>query len=266
MPMPMPMPKHKTPTPLWLGLLAVAQVCSAAAEPRLTQLQPLPATAATAPDPANTLPASLAAEIRRLAGDAAALLWGGGAAAPRIEVVVGRLDPRLKLAPCLQTVPYLPAGARPLGHTRLGLRCSQGPSLWNVSLPVEVRVWGQSLTAATSLPMGTVLEARHLISTEVDLAERPDPAIGQHSLALGRTLARGLVAGEALRRSDLKTRQWFNTGDVVRILATGPGYAISSEGQAMGPGLEGQSVRVRTEGGRIVSGVPAGERRVDVAL
>ena len=239
---------------------------SAAAEPRLASPKLPPANTLAAADPANALPDNLAAEIRRLAADAAAVLWGGGANTPRIEVVVGRLDPRLKLAPCQQTVPYLPAGARPLGHTRLGLRCTQGSSLWNVSLPVDVRVWGQSLTAATSLPIGTVLEARHLVNTEVDLAERPDPAIGQASLALGRTLARGLAAGEALRRNDLKTRQWFNTGDVVRILATGPGFAISSEGQAMGPGLEGQPVRVRTEGGRIVSGLPAGDRRVELAL
>ena len=270
MPMPIPMPMSmflsmpKRLAPLWLGLLACALAGSAAAEPRGVAVTP--PRAASAADPANALPDSLAAELRRLAADAAALLWAGGAAAPRIEVVVGRLDPRLKLAPCQQTVPYLPAGARPLGHTRLGLRCTQGPSLWNVSLPVDVRVWGQSLTAATSLPLGTVLEARHLLTTEVDLAERADPAIGQASLVLGRTLARGLAAGEALRRSDLKTRQWFNTGDVVRILASGPGYAISSEGQAMGPGLEGQSVRVRTEGGRIVSGMPVADRRIEVAL
>lgn len=262
----MPTSKHKTATQLWSGLLAWAMAGGVAAEPWLAPAKlPLASTAAAA-DTTNTLPDSLAAEIRRLATDAAALLWGGGANTPRIEVVVGRLDPRLKLAPCQQTVPYLPAGARPLGRTRLGLRCVQGPSLWNVSLPVDVRVWGPSLTAATSLPIGTVLEARHLVSTEVDLADRPDPAIGQPGLALGRTLARGLAAGEALRRSDLKTRQWFNTGDVVRILATGPGYAISSEGQAMGPGLEGLPVRVRTESGRVVNALPAGERRVELAL
>ena len=261
---PKALPAARPVAPLWLGLLAWALAGSAGAELR-TAATTLPQTSDSA-DPAQALPANLAAEVRRLAADAAAVLWGGDTAAPRIEVVVGRLDPRLKLAPCQHIVPYLPAGSRPLGHTRLGLRCLQGSALWNVSLPVDVRVWGKSLTAATSLPTGTVLEARHLLSTEVDLAERADPAIAQANLALGRTLARGLAAGEALRRSDLKVRQWFNTGDVVRIVANGPGYAISSEGQAMGPGLEGQSVRVRTDAGRIVSGLPAGERRVEVAL
>ncbi len=215
---------------------------------------------------ANELPAALATEVSRLARDAAQIILGTAARQPRIEVLVGKLDAHLRLAPCAQIVPYLPAGARPLGRTRIGLRCAQGKALWNVSLPVEVRVWAASLTASTALPVGTVLEARHLVSAEVDLAERADPAIAEASVVLGRSLARGLSAGEALRRGDLKTIQWFNTGDTVRIVAVGPGYAVSSEGQALGPGLDGQAARVRTEGGRIVSGIAAGERRVDIAL
>jgi len=225
--------------------------------------------AAASADPTNTataLPDNLAAEVQRLAREAAVIVWGDAATPPRIEVVLGRLDPRLKLAPCQQILPYLPAGTRPLGHTRMGLRCARGPTAWNVSLPIAVKVWAPSLVASTALPAGTLLEARHLMSAEVDLAERADPAIAVPAAALGRVLARGLAAGEALRRTDLKTRLWFSAGDTVRIVAVGPGYAISSEGQAMGPGLEGQSARVRTESGRIVSGIAAGERRVDVAL
>jgi flagella basal body P-ring formation protein FlgA len=208
----------------------------------------------------------LTAEVQKMALDAAGIVWGDSQQPPRIEVVVGRLDPRLKLAPCQRIVPYLPAGTRPLGRTRMGLRCAQGATPWNVSLPITVHVWAASLVASTALPAGTLLESRHLLAAEVDLAERADPAIGAPAAALGRTLARGLAAGEALRRGDLKSRQWFNTGDTVRIVAVGPGYAVSSEGQALGPGLEGQSARVRTEGGRIVTGVAAGERRIEVAL
>lgn len=203
-----------------------------------------------------------------MAQDAAGILLGtsASAAGPRIEVLVGRLDPHLRLAPCLKLEPYLPAGSPLLGRTRMGLRCSQGPKLWNVSLPLQVRVWAQSLTAATVLPAGTVLQAQHLVVAEVDLAALPDPAVGRPEAALGRTLGRGLEPGQALRRGDLKLRQWFNTGDTVRITAVGAGYAVSSEGQALGPGLEGQSVRVRTEAGRTISGVVSGDRRVDVAL
>ena len=237
------------------GLLGCLAAGAQTAPPALSALPALPG-----------LPESLAAEVQGLARQAAGTLWGESAKPPRIEVVVGRIDPRLKLAPCQRIQPYLPAGARPLGQTRMGLRCVQGVTAWNISLPIVVRVWAPSLVATTVLPVGTRLEARHLVLAEVDLAERADAAINAADMALGRTLARGLAAGEALRQTDLKTRLWFNAGDTVRIVAIGPGYAVSSEGQAMGPGLEGQSARVRTEGGRVVSGIAVGERRVEVAL
>ncbi len=201
-----------------------------------------------------------------MAQDAARVVWGTASQTPRIEVLVGQLPTHLKLAPCAQVLPYLPSGVRPLGRSRIGLRCTQGTARWNVSLPVTVRLWAPSLVAASALPTGTVLEARHLASAEVDLAERADPAIASSAAAIGRTLQRSLAAGDAIRLADLKTRQMFNTGDTVRIVGIGPGYAVSSEGQAMGPGLEGQNARVRTESGRIITGITTAERRVEVAL
>lgn len=230
-------------------------------------------TAATAAQPAapaasgaSPLTEAVQVEMQRMAQDAALVLWGSARQAPRIEVVVGQLPPHLKLAPCAQVVPYLPPGVRPLGRSRLGLRCADGVARWNVSLPVTVRLWAPSLVATGALPAGTVLEARHLGTADVDLAARVDPAIGTADRAIGRTLQRSLSAGDAVRLADLKVRQMFNTGDTVRIVGNGPGYSVSSEGQAMGPGLEGQNARVRTDSGRIITGTATAERRVELAL
>jgi len=120
--------------------------------------------------------------------------------------------------------------------------------------------------AASVLPAGTRLEAQHLVEAEVDLADRSDAAIMQPASALGRVLARNLAAGAALRQGDLRARQYFSAGDTVRIVVVGAGYAISSEGQALGPGLEGQTAKVRTEGGRVITGMATGDRRLEVAL
>jgi len=239
------------------GVLALSGAAQAQAQ--------VPAPAA-APADAPVLTDALRAEVQRMANDAALVVWGHAQQKPRVEVVVGSLPAHLKLAPCAQVQPYLPSGVRPLGRSRIGLRCTQGTAHWNVSLPVTVRLWAPSLVATGALPPGTVLEARHLGTAEVDLAERADSAISSSAAAIGRTLQRALQAGDAIRLADLKTRQLFNTGDTVRIVGVGPGYAVSSEGQAMGPGLEGQNARVRTESGRIVTGVATAERRVEVAL
>jgi flagella basal body P-ring formation protein FlgA len=64
----------------------------------------------------------------------------------------------------------------------------------------------------------------------------------------------------------VRQRQWFAAGDPVKLLVSGNGFSISGEGTALAPGLEGQLVRVRTEGGRVVSGRAKGDRMVEVDL
>jgi flagellar basal body P-ring formation protein FlgA len=207
--------------------------------------------------------APLAQQVQQLALAAGQRATGGQA---RVEVAVGQLDPRLRLAPCERIEPYLPAGSPAWGKTRVGLRCLQGASRWNVFLPVTVKVFGRALVAAGPLPAGSTLAAADLREAEVDLAAAPGMAFTRSAAAVGRTLARPLAAGDTLRQTDLKARQYFAAGDTVQVLAVGPGYQVSSAGQALSPGLEGQAVRVRTESGRIVSGQAVAEHRVEIPL
>lgn len=184
----------------------------------------------------------------------------------RVDVELGRLDPRLRLAPCAQIQPYLPPGSRMWGKTRLGLRCVAGVTKWNVTLPLTIKVFGQAYVAGSDLPAGTVLTQEHLRLAEVDIAGDAGAIYTQADAWMGRSLSRPMVAGEALRSSDLKLRHWVQPGDRVQVMATGDGYAIAGEGQAMGVGLEGQDVRVRFDNGRMVTGRTIGERRVEVVL
>ncbi len=218
------------------------------------------ASAASAAEPAAPIVASdLEQQVRQFA------LESGATPGMRLEVLVGSLDSRLRLAPCERVEPYLPAGTRLWGRTRIGLRCTQGGTPWNVYLPLTVKVFGRGLTAAATLPAGTVLASADLRPGEVDLADGGTPLLVPEA-AVGRTLARPLTAGQTVRQADLRARQWFAAGDTVQITAIGPGFRVSGEGQALGPGLEGQSARVRTDSGRIVVGLPVAERRLDVGL
>jgi flagellar basal body P-ring formation protein FlgA len=184
----------------------------------------------------------------------------------RVEVSVGALDARLKLAPCALVQPYLPPGTKLWGATRIGLRCADPGVRWNVFLPLRVDVYGPGLVATAPLAAGTTLAADHLRPAGVNLAGSPSRAIAVPAQAVGRVLARPLAPGEAVRESDLRARQWFAAGDTVRLAAGGSGWRIQGEGQALGPGIEGRPVRVRTESGRIVSGAAVGPRQVEVAL
>lgn len=220
-------------------------------------------TAAAAEAGSSGLAGDLEQQVRQLALDGSR---AGASGQPRIEVSVGQLDPRLRLAPCQQVQPYVPDGARMWGKSRIGLRCVQGASKWNVYLPITVKVFGSALVATGGVASGSVLSAADLTPGEVDLAEDNSSPIANPELALGRTLARALKPGQSLRQSHLKARQWFAAGETVTVLAQGNGFSVAGEAQALNPGIEGQPVRVRTESGRVLTGQPTGERRVELGL
>ena len=212
---------------------------------------------------ANTgLDSGLEQQVRQLALAGAVQAPGG----PRVDVSIGQLDPRLRLAPCQHVEPHLPDGMRLWGKSRIGLRCTQGTSKWNVYLPVTVRVFGRGVVLTGGLPAGAVLTAADLTQGEVDLAEDPSPAFANAESAVGRTLTRALKPGQSLRQSHLRARQWFAAGETVTVLAQGDGFSVAGEAQALNPGIEGQPVRVRTDSGRVLTGLPTGERRVELPL
>lgn len=186
-------------------------------------------------------------------------------APPRVVVRVGRLDPRLRLAPCERIEARLPRG--PLwGHTRVGLHCVQGPRPWQVWVPLTVQVFAPALAAARALPAGAVLAASDLSLVETDWAATAQPPTAKASELIGRTLSRPLRAGQAIQRSDLRQRRWFAAGETVQVLARGAGFTVVGEAVALGPGLEDRLVRLRTETGRVVSARPMGERRAELDL
>ena len=223
----------------------------------------LAASAALASDSSGVIDAAVQQQVRQLTLDATRVAAPG---VTRVDVQVGELDARLRLAPCRRVQPYLPAGARLWGASRIGLRCTQGPVAWNVFLPVTIKVYGTALVTTAPLRPGAVIAPGDVIQAEVDLAENPSAAVTDTEVAVGRTLARRVNAGQSLRAVHLKPRQWFAIGETVRVLARGKGFSATGVGQAMGPGFEGRPARVRTESGRVLTGIPVAQGRMEVAL
>lgn len=209
---------------------------------------------------APALDDGLAARVQALALEASRQTPPGA----RVEVELGRLDPRLRLAPCAEVQPHLPPNARLWGRSRIGLRCVDGPVHWNVWLPLTVKVFAPALVAAQPLAAGRALAAADLRVAEVEVTAHA-AVLGDAAAAVGRTLARPLAAGAPLRAAHLQPRRWFDAGDTVRVVAAGAGYSVSGEGQALGHGIEGRPVRVRV-GERVLSGRAVAARRVELPL
>jgi flagellar basal body P-ring formation protein FlgA len=216
---------------------------------------------ANADEAQPALAAALVDQVRALAADKAA-----ASPSARVEVVVGQLDPRLHLAPCDRIEPYLPPNVRLWGKSRIGLRCKEGRTAWNVYLPITVKVWGRALVVPAGAAAGSVIQSADLDEAEVDLAEEPTPTFLDRKQLAGRTLGQPLRPGQAVRQGHIKLRQWFAAGETVKLVAAGDGFALEGAGQAITNGIEGQPARVRTESGHVVTGLPTGERRLELTL
>lgn len=184
------------------------------------------------------------------------------AANMRVEITVGQLDPRLRLAPCNRIEPYLLPGTRLWGRTSIGVRCLEGAQ-WAVSLPITVAVHGTAVVAAEPLAAGSAAATAAVRLEEADLTREPGTPLTDPAQLLGRSLIRPIAAGQVLRLEHLRVQPSVAAGDPVRIEMMGRGFVVQAEGVALVAGGEGQAVRARTENGRIVAGTLRG-RTVEV--
>jgi flagella basal body P-ring formation protein FlgA len=184
----------------------------------------------------------------------------------RVTTQVGTLNPQLKLAPCEAAQPHVNPGSRTWGEIRIGLRCTQGPVRWNVYVPATIRVYGPAWVAASALPVGHLLSESDLVRQEADWSSESGAILGIADNLAGRQLAAAVKAGQPLRVQHVRARQWFTAGQNVTLVARGPGFAVTSEGVALTPGLDGQATQVRLDNGRVLQGTAVGARRVEVAM
>lgn len=184
--------------------------------------------------------------------------------AGRVTVEVGQLDPRLQLAPCAKVEPHLLPGTRLWGRSAIGVRCVEG-ARWSVALPVTVTVHGPALVAAEAIAAGAQPGPGAVRLQEVELTREPGTPVTDPAQLVGRALTRAVPAGTVLRVEHLRIVPTVAAGDPVRVRLIGQGFAIQTDGQVLSAAADGQSVRVRTEAGRVLGGTLRG-RTVDVPL
>ncbi|MFY3384917.1 flagellar basal body P-ring formation chaperone FlgA [Paracidovorax sp. MALMAid1276] len=245
----------QTLSPLWRGVLATAVAGAAVL-----------AAPAAAQEAAADPSADLAPITQRWLDDTLARNQVAGLPL-RMEVSVGSLDPRLRLAPCARVEPYLPVGARLWGRTRLGLRCVQGATAWNVFLPVTVKAYGPAWVLTSNVAPGAVLTANDATESEVDwAADTQNAVVANPDQWVGQVASRQLMAGQALRQNMVRAPQLFRAGAQVKVVAQGPGYAVTAAGQALAGAGAGDTVRIRMNNGKIIAGIVGVDGTVEVAL
>ncbi len=181
----------------------------------------------------------------------------------RVEVGVGAVDPRLKLARCESLDAFLPAGARLWGNATVGVRCAS-PKKWSLFVPVQVQVWADVVVSARALTRGQTLTTADLASQQLDLAQLPQGVFTDPNLLFGKLVTASVAGGTPLRHDMLRAARVVLQGQTVRVVFTGDGLSVSSEGRALGNAGVGEAVQVRMASGKLIKGIVQAPGTVEV--
>lgn len=185
----------------------------------------------------------------------------------RVEVRVGRLDPRLRLTRCTQPLQTSQAdGARLAGRTSVVVSCPDTAN-WTIHVSAEIEAYGHALITTRSLARGTSLAPTDVHSVETKLSDLGHGHLRSVDEIQGMATLRALPSGTVLTPSMLKAARLIRRGDrVVLVSGQGP-IQVEMLGEAVNDGARGDRVRVRAlNSQRIVEGWVVSASVVKVTL
>lgn len=186
-----------------------------------------------------------------------------GGQAPRIVVEV--TPPRAPLADCAALDAFQMPGSRPIGKITVGVRCL-APARWTVYLQARVQAIGPYAATVRALPPRHEIAAADLVLREGDLGALPADVARDLESLIGQRTVSGVAAGAPLRTGLLRTPLVVRQGVPTRLLLQGPGFSVRGSGLALANAGQGETVRVKTRAGQVVSGIARAGQEVEVAF
>ena len=187
-----------------------------------------------------------------------------GELAGRVEIDVGQVDSRVPLAPCARIEPALPPYPRLPGRVLLQVRCLEGAN-WIAQLPVQIRLFIPAMVAAQPIAANQAISRGDLILQEVEVTRDGGSPVRTFEQIEGRAATRALAAGIPLRQEWLRPLPVILAGDMVRVSLNGRGFSLSTDAQALTQASDGQTVRLKTESGRVLTAIARPGRVAEIA-
>jgi len=215
-------------------------------------------SAATAQTTGTQDPAALGAAVEAFLYDQLAAFPGKAA----VTLNPVRAD---HLAACDDPTPFLSGPLRLRTRMSVGVRCS-APQAWTTYVQANVSIAGHYYAATHPIPAGRLIAADDVTAREADLATLPPGVVVRRDQVVGMRAGTRLSPGQPIKGASLRSGQSVERGQNVTIVATGKGFAVTSEGQVLADAGPGDRVQVRTASGQIVDGIVENANRVKIPL
>lgn len=121
-------------------------------------------------------------------------------------------------------------------------------------LPVRIGAQCTWWIASQSLPGGAIVQRSDIEPVTGNLDHQPNGLIFNPDEIIGQRLTRAVVAGKPLLENQLRQQWRLRAGQTVDLVTTGSGFRIRSQGKALNNAAVDETLKVKTAGGRTVTG------------
>ncbi len=178
----------------------------------------------------------------------------------RIDINVGNLDDRLRLAQCPTPVKFNAQDQTGLGgNISVKAQCV-GQIAWTVHIPAQVMIYREIPVAAMDIPRGQSISGSHLTSALVNVSSIRQGFADTPQAIVGREAKRNIGKGEVFKTNQMDSPTTVRRGEVVMLESIAGAIKVSSSGTAMSDGRLGQKIRVKNSSSeRVISGIVKGQ-------
>jgi len=178
------------------------------------------------------------------------------------EVVVQIRSAQNLLPACEQPALSVAGNARLWGNLNVLAQCANEKSY----VQVMVQATGNYVVAAQPVARGSQLQPESVTLKRGRLDQLPPRTMLDINQAQDAVSLRDLVPGQAIQLSMLRQAWRVKAGQKVQVIASGDGFSVNGEGQAMNNASVAQRARVRMASGQIVSGTVAPDGNILINL
>ncbi len=171
------------------------------------------------------------------------------------QIVVGKLDSRLRLQECDSALEAFSNGGVTLGSQTIGIKCHSA-STWTVYVPLKVKLIKPVVVAAKALSANQVLLPADLTIAQRDVAAFNQPYLQRPDRLIGQQLKYPVSMGAAINLQSVRPKKVVRRGDLITLVVETANMEVKMNGTAMSDAAVGQRIRVKNSSSkRVVEGI-----------
>lgn len=163
------------------------------------------------------------------------------------QVVVGKLDSRLRLARCPTPLDiFLPSAQRLQSRVTVGVRCHiEKP--WVIYVPARIQVLKSILVANRTLNKGDFISSSDLVFQQADVMRYKQGYFESLDDVTNKVAKRTISVGKPITANAVEEPKLVKRGQRVRILAKRGSLQVQIPGTALSDGKKHEVIRVRND-------------------